>query len=468
MNVTSAGIGSGINIRELVDNLLEAESKDKIKKFDADEATSIAKITGYGNLKSAMADFSANIERLKGSNQFEMRSASATTANNQVIIAPNATSDAQAGNYSVEVTQLAYGQKSCSIGFPESFSVVGTGTLTFNIDGFHYSFDINNANNTLLGINDTINAQSGATGISSSLIATDTGTKIVFSSSTGTNNAFTVSVTNDADANNANASGLSRLASPNLTTLQAPQNANVKIDGVPISSDSNTISSAITGVTFDLVNLNVGQPVTLSVGIDVASAKQAVVDFVDGYNKVFEALSKLTQFDLSRNKNNMGILIGDATLRNVEFQMRRILTDIATTQPAGFSTLSQIGITSDIYTGKLTIDESMLDEALYKNFDAVGSLLMDSEDGVLTKMDSFLEGYIDFNGVLKSREDGLKASLELIDEQRISLERHLKSLEKKLIVQFTAMDTVVAKLKSLSNFLETQLEKLVDPLMFKK
>ncbi|MBS0288364.1 MAG: flagellar filament capping protein FliD [Proteobacteria bacterium] len=468
MKITSTGVGSGIDIRELVDNLLEAESKDKIKKFDHDEATTLAKITGYGTLKSAMSSFVDKIDNLKDINQFELRSANATLANDEIIITPYASAQASAGNYSIEVTQLALSQKSASIPFAENYTVIGTGTLTFTTQNAQYSFQIDNTNSTLQGINDTINSQAATTGISSSLIVTDAGTKIVFTSPTGTNNAFTVSVSNDGDGNNTNATGLSQLASPNLTLVQAPVNAAVKIDGVTVNSESNTLKYAIKGVTFDLVNTNVGKPITLSVDVDVQSAHQAITDFVNSYNEVFDSISKLTQYDNDSSKENMGVLIGDSTLRNIEFQLRRILTDIVQSQPAGFATLSQIGISSDIYTGKLIINDYQLTDALENNFTAVGNLFMQEKTGVLDQMEAVLDNYIEVNGILQTKQEGLRKSIDVINDQRLNLERHLISLEKRLLVQFTAMDSIVSRLKSLSDFLETQLEKLPEPLMFRK
>lgn len=468
MKVNATGVGSGVNVRELVDGLLEAESKNKIKKFDNDEATTLAKITAFGTLKSAMSDFIDKINELQSVNKFELRSANASLSNNKQIILPTASAQATSGNYTIEVLQLALGQKSGSVDFAQEYTEVGTGTLTFTIGTAVYDFEINDSNKTLQGISETINAASGSTGISSSLITSETGTKIVFSSKTGLNNAFTVSVTNDNDGNDTNASGLSQLASPNLIALQSPLNSQVKIDGVTIESASNTISNAIKGVSFDLLTTNIGDPISLSIAVDVQSAQNAIYEFVESYNYVFDSVSRLTQYDGTTKQDSMGILIGDATLRNIEFQMRRILTDVITTQPAGFRTLSQIGITSDVYTGKLLIDDSTLSEALNDNFEAVGNLFMDSTNGVLDKMESLVDNYVEVNGILQSKEDGLRKTLDVINEQRISLERHLLSLEKRLLQQFTAMDAVVAQLKSLSEYLETQLDKLAEPLMFRK
>ncbi len=471
MGISTSGVGSGIEIRELVDKLLESESKAKIAKFDSDEATTLAKITGLGQLKSAMSDFVDKLDQLQNINQFELRSVNATTANNVQVISATANSKATTGTYSIEVDQLAFAQKSGSKSFPENYTVVGTGTLTFHIGTATHSFDINVANQTLQGINDTINAASGSTGISSSLITTNTGTSIVFSSPTGTNNTFTVSVTDDGDSNNTDNAGLSQLASPNLNLLQAAQNSIVKIEGVPITSDSNTLSNAISGISIDLINTNVATPITLTVNVDVNAAHQAITDFVESYNTVFDTIKKLTQYDKNntgKKNNDKGILIGDSTLRSIEFQMRRVITQMMPTQPAGFSTLSQIGITSDQYTGKLIINDQQLTASLNKNFNAVGNLFMDSESGLLVNMESFVENYVEVNGIIQSKAHSLNESVQLIEDQRISLERHLKNLEKRLLGQFIAMDSIVARLKSLSDYLDTQLKNLPEPMMFRK
>ncbi|MBN9286695.1 MAG: hypothetical protein BGO43_11170 [Gammaproteobacteria bacterium 39-13] len=466
MKISTSGVGSGVDIRTLVDNLLEAESKEKIKKFDMDEASTLAKITAFGTLKSAMSDFADKLEQLQTTNQFDLRFATAEQNNNVDVISVTADATASPGKYTVEVTQLALAQKMGSINFTDASAVVGTGQLKFAVGTNNYTFNINASNQTLQGIHDTINMSSKSTGITASLITTDAGTSIVFSSPTGTNNTFTVTVANDADSNNTDNAGLSRLASNNLTSLQTAQNAIVKIEGVPVTSDSNTIDNAINGVTIDLLHTNTNSPIILSVNLDLQSAQAAIQGFVDSYNAVFNSIKNLSKYDI--NGEDTGILIGDATLRSIEFQMRRIITDMNTSQPAGYFTLSQIGITSDRYTGMLVIDQNQLTTSLNDNFDAVGSLFMDSTNGLVTKMDTMLENYIEINGILQSKTDGLNESIAVIDERRVNLERHLKSLEQRLLTQFIAMDTIVAKLRSLSEYLETQLEKLPKPMMFRE
>jgi flagellar hook-associated protein 2 len=83
-------------------------------------------------------------------------------------------------------------------------------------------------------------------------------------------------------------------------------------------------------------------------------------------------------------------------------------------------------------------------------------------------MESFIDKYIEANGVLQARTQGLTKTIDVINQQRVVLERHLEKLEKKLMTQFNAMDRSVANLKSISTYLSQQLDSLVEPLSFRK
>ncbi|HRE33023.1 MAG TPA: hypothetical protein PLD88_13685, partial [Candidatus Berkiella sp.] len=82
--------------------------------------------------------------------------------------------------------------------------------------------------------------------------------------------------------------------------------------------------------------------------------------------------------------------------------------------------------------------------------------------------ESTIDSYIKNDGVIKSKTNGLNKSIDLISEQRINLERHLIHFEERLLSQFIAMDSIVANLRSTSDFLKTQLDSLAEPLSFRK
>lgn len=457
MPISTSGIGSGIDIRELVDKLVKSEGEVKKLKYDSEEAAALSKITAYGTLKSELSEFDEKLFYLQNNNPFDAKKTHITTYQGNTVVNATATYEATPGDYTLEVTQLALSQKLGSISFPESYTQIGTGQLTFTRGEGTWTFDITDENSTLEGIANTINAASENTGISANLITSNTGTTIVFSSDTGLNNIFTVNVEND------HGSGLARLDSDNLTVLQAAKNAMVRIEGVSVISDSNTIEYAIKGVTLDLVSYNIGYPVTLTISDDIEGATKAITDFVEKYNTIFNSITKLTKAGAGDRKT-AGVLVGDSTLRNLQFQMKRVLNNIASSLPSGFQTLSQIGITSNELTGLLVINSEKLSTALEKNFNAVGDLFLDPQQGIVQNMEQLVKDYVEINGFIQNKTDGLNKTIIGIKENQIALEQHLIQLEKRLLTRFIAMDIIVAKLKSVSEFLTIQLDNLPKPL----
>jgi len=469
MPITTSGVGSGINIRELVDELLAAESKDKKLRFDKNEAEALTKITAYGTLKSSLSDLKDKASSLMDENPFAKRSVVLDpTSDSKTVATAEASNTAQTGNFLLEVTALAKNHKLASENFSSSATIVGTGVIEFTVDTTVYSIEITESDNTLQGIKDKINQSSKTTGITASLITSDAGSVIVFQAEeTGSDNIFTVAVVGDNDGNDTDNNGLSKLASSHLTINQLGQDASLKIDGITVTNSTNTIVDAIEGVTLNLLNSNILDPVEMSITLDKDAATQAIIDFVNVYNSTLDSIQKLTAYN-KEDPKNAGVLIGDAIVRSAQNQLKRVLNTSNYELPLAISSLAQMGITSDRTTGKLEVDTYKLSSAVSKNYDEIGKLFIDDEKGILNNLESTLDSYIELNGIIKNKTNGLNKSIELISEQRVSLERHLMRMEERLLTQFIAMDSIVANLRSTSDFLKTQLDSLPEPLSFRK
>ncbi len=469
MPISSSGVGSGVNIRELVDELLAAESKDKKLRFDKNEAEALTKITAFGTLKSTLSDFKDKISSLKVNDLFASRMVSSVmSSDNKTVLEAKASNTAQTGDFLIEVTKLAKSHKLSSEIFDTPTTIVGTGFIEFTVDATVYSIEITDSDKTLQGIKDKINQNSKTTGISASLITSDSGAVLVFQAEkTGLNNAFTVAVVDDSDGNDTDNAGLSKLDSNYLTISQQAQDSLVKIDGVSVTNSTNTISDAIEGVTLTLLSTNTLDPASMKVSLNKDAAVAAIQEFVSIYNKTLESIHKLTAYN-KEDPKNAGMLLGDAITRGVENHMRRVLNTANYDLPLAISSLAQMGITSDRTTGMLEIDNYKLSNAVSKNYDEIGKLFIDSDKGLLNNMESMLDSYIQNDGIIKSKTNGLNSSIHLISEQRVALERHLIHLEERLLSQFIAMDSIVATLRSTSDFLKTQLDSLAEPLSFRK
>lgn len=465
MSISSAGIGSGIDISGLVNDLIASEGQAKSAKFDADEADALARITSFGTLTSALSELRSNISNLTELSAFQKRTAVSSDTEKFTAIAE---SSAAEGSYSIEITQLAQNHKLSSADFANNNTAIGTGTLKFTIGSVEHSFDIGSNEQTLSGIKDKINQTTSSTGISATIVNTDTGTRLLFSSTeTGTDNIFTVSVVSDADGNDNDNAGLSQLDSAFLSVTQAGTDASVNIDGAVVTSSSNSVEGAIDGITIDLLETNVGDVKTLTVGLDTASARANIEGFVQNYNALVDTINDLSRVN-TENTENSGALVGDSTLRNLDLQLRRVLTDTVNTVPGGARTLAELGITTDRFTGKLQIDAADLNQALDGEFDTIGLIFAKEDEGIAVQLDNIIGNYIGASGIINTKTTGINTSINIISEGREQLERNLQTLESRLLSQFIAMDSVVSSLRATSDFLTQQLSQFVDPLSFRQ
>src|SRR5262249_16644618 len=127
---------------------------------------------------------------------------------------------------------------------------------------------------------------------------------VVRSTNTGTANALTITDSTNLGLNTA----------PHV--LETAADARVVVDGVTITSASNTLTTAIPGVTVNLAGAKPGTNVTLDVGADTAKLKDSIKTFVDAYNGVATFLKN--QFSADPKTGQAGVLAGDALLRNVQ------------------------------------------------------------------------------------------------------------------------------------------------------
>lgn len=449
MAITASGIGSGLDIGGLVQQLVAAEAEPKNARLNSREISLGSELSAFGTLKSALSAFQSSVSKLESATTFQVFNA--TSSNEDVFTA--ATDDtAGAGSYSIEVLQLAQAEKLRSVDFTASSDVVGTGTLDISLGATTFQLTIDSSNNTLTGIRDAINAALDNPGISASLISVDSGTQLILSTNeVGASNTINVVATDDAPLDGFD---LTQLDSANLITLQSASEAVIKIDSQTVTRDSNSFSDVISGVTFNLSNAQPGSIETLSVRLDTQSIKEDIESFVTNYNNLIGVMRGLSNFDQSTLV--AGPLNGDSVVRGIQNSLRQALSANAT--GGALSHLSELGITfAD--KGSLTIDDTVLDTKIAAGLSDVKQFFS-SDTGMAKSFTTALSGYISDDGIIDSRRDGLQNRLDSIDDKREVLNRRMASLEARLSAQFNAMDILVAQLQSTGNFLTQQLVNL--------
>lgn len=452
-SIVSSGIGSGLDIVGIVQQLVAAEGEPVESRLGQQEARAQAKLSAFGSLKATLAEFRDALDVMQSLDKFLSRTA---ISGNENVFTATAGTSALPASYALEVVQLAQSQKLTSGAFTDSDAIVGTGTLTVAVGAATMDLDITAENNSLAGIRDLINAATDNPGVSATIVNADSGSYLILTgASTGEANAITITQSGgDGGLSALEYDPSNGLAS--LTESIAAQDALIRIDGLDIMNDSNTFTAAVQGVSITVLQESGGVADGLFVENDVAASKQVISDFVESYNKLVTTFDSLTAYD---SVNEIGAaLIGDATVRGIRDQIRRELSTGVDDLDAPFSMLGDVGIEIQL-DGNLSIDDEKLDAVIADDFVKLGQLFS-TTDGYASRLFALTEGFLESDGIIESRTQGLTTTIDGFTDDRQALNDRLASLETRLLRQFNALDSLLAQLSSTSNFLTQQLNNL--------
>ncbi|KAB8057057.1 flagellar filament capping protein FliD [Janthinobacterium sp. FT14W] len=232
---------------------------------------------------------------------------------------------------------------------------------------------IDATNNTLQGIRDAIN--NAGLGVTASIVSdgSDKPYHLVLSSTkTGANSAMKISLSGSdgqpADSALNNLLAYDVAGAQNLKQNSAAQNTMFSVNGIAITSSSNSVDTAIEGVTLGITKIGTS---SLSVAKDTTTVKTSITAFVKAYNDLNTAIGKMTAYNPDTKTG--GVLLGDATVQSIQTQLRRQLGVPITGLSSGMNTLSQVGISFQ-KDGSLTLDTSKLDKAISTNFSDIAGL----------------------------------------------------------------------------------------------
>lgn len=354
--LTTPGIGSGLDVNGLVTKLMAAEQQP-LTQLDKKTASFQAKLSAYGSLKGATASFQTTMQNLATASTFQTLSANASDSS---VLTASATADATPGSLSLSVDHLAQSQVLAASGIADQTATGSTGSLTIQVgSGAAKSITIDSSNNTLAGIRDAINA---AAGVSATIINSGGTTpyKLVLSAdNTGADN--TINITNNLAAGDLH----DTIAS--LTEVRTPKDAALTVNGVAITSATNTLSSTIPGVT---VNLLKAGDSSITVARNTSAIQGAVGQFVYAYNSLNTTIAGLTSYNAATKTG--GPLLGDSAAQKLQADVRAMVG--GTVANGGtLTTLSQVGISFQ-KDGTLALDNTKLSTAITNNFSDLASL----------------------------------------------------------------------------------------------
>lgn len=443
----SLGVGSGVDVKQLVTDLSAASREPKIERVTLLAQQNQARISAVAKARSDLEGFADSLGQMVSDGTLR----STPTVSDESVLSATARAGLQADSFSatVEVTQLARAQTVYSGVVADRAAAIGTGTMTLNVDGVDYPITLDATNNSLNGLADAVNAS--GSGVTASIIADEGGNRIIFKGPTGEANAFTLAANAGADP------GLSAFtygSGGSMTLGQTAANAQFTIDGVAFSRKTNIVDDVVPGMSLTLKKAAPGQPVDIGASRPLDMIKQTVGDFVAVYNQLKNSLSSASSMS------------GSTTgLRELERSLSALVGQVLTSDP-NINKLADIGI-STTRDGLLSLDSAKLDTALATNAGAVEALFNPRRDathteatdpGIAFTLDAIRDKAVGTDGVIDRVSKSLEVKQDTLTEQLEKIEEREDAYKARLEKQFGGLDAKLAAFKATQSYLEQQIE----------
>jgi len=470
--ISSAGIGSGLDVNSIVTQLMTVE-RQPLTRLQATQATMKTELSAFGQLQSLVSALQDAAKPLFSADSYLLSNA---TSSDPTSVSAGTTTKAVPGIYSVAVSSLSATQSivSASGAFADASAVVGTGSLTIRLGSWNadrtvftpktgssdITVPIGASENTLAGIRDKINAANA--GVSATVVTDASGSRLALQSTApGVGNGFRVTVS-DGDGTNADAAGLSRLAfdpaggAAQMTLAQAAANAQATVNGIAVTSSSNTLDGVIDGITFNLGKVTT-QPVTVNVTRNTDAIKTMVGAFVGAYNQLNDFLGQATHYDAATKQ--AALLQGDSTATGIQNQLHT-LVGTKSGASSTFATLSSLGVQLQ-KDGSLKLDDTKFADALTKLPELTKALAtvdasVAGNSGIGKRFSDWTGGLLASNGSLPGKTKSIEARIARNQKDQDALSDRLDAIEARMRAQYNALDTTMAKANALAKYVTQQ------------
>ncbi len=439
--------GVNLDVQGLVAQLMQIESRPLTRLIEKNNEFQ-SQLSAFGRLKGALSSFQTSMENLSSLDKFEVYKTSTSETDTDRSFTATVDSNATTANYSIDVTQLAttskYGSDSTN-----PFADTGTTTIstasTFDVSVNGESMSVAVDGLTLLEARDAINASanSNGVGVTASIVSTQSNEHFLVLTGTDTGSDNEIVITdNDAKTN-------LKFGTGTTMRIQEAVNATIEVDGqYTISSASNTVQDAISGVTLNLLKTSTAAA-DLSIERDEESVKTSIESLVSAFNTLNSTVA-----DLKENA-----LQGDSILNSI-FNGIKSEFNTSAGLSGSFNFLSEVGVTSDAKTGDLILDSSKLTSAISADYDSVSQLFANDSQGVAFRLDTLMDQYLQSDGLIDNRQDGLNSRIDSNSDDQERVNYRLELIEGRYLKQFSALDLLISESNSTSSYLTQQLASL--------
>ncbi|MES2152884.1 MAG: flagellar filament capping protein FliD [Pseudomonadota bacterium] len=387
-----------------------------VQKLTGSISRDQTRLSGLGQLQSALANFQAFAQSLSG-----VGLQTAANASKPSVLTALTNGNAKPGSYKVEVRQLAQAQTLLSRPQNSADTAIGgAAATTIKVDfgstaGSSFSahasktFTIDASNNSLQGIA----AAFSQAGIESKVVRSGNAYALQLTAQTGSANSLRISVGGDSALQNLLA--FDPAGSHRLNQTSAAQDAVLSIDGKQLTRDSNVITGEIGGTALALTATG---DTDVVVAQDSGAIARNVANFAQGYNNLSTRLAALKQ----------GELQSDATLGQLQNQLSELV------QRGG--ALAKVGVTLD-HNGQLKVDSKLLKDAIAADAGAVGKLFTDNGKGVADQLAARIGQLVGAGGSIGQRSAATQKEIASLGSQKTRLTDTLSAQASALAAQYS-------------------------------
>ncbi len=490
-SINFLGSYSGID-SATIDAMIEAES-GKVVQYTNKQSSITAEKNAWKDINTRLDSLFTKLGTLGEDKTFQSKLA---TTSDATKVAITAGTDSVASNYSIEVNRLATSTQVTSGEIPlaggktikESLGLTGKFTVTSqatsgsaeekeaSIGKFEISIE---AKDSLKDIVGKINEKTKESGIQAKIVDN----RIIMTDSKMGERTMTFDgrVTNEAGitTDNGIVEALGFGADDLNRVVKTGQSAELTVDGIKVTRNSNTITDAVEGLTIDLKGVTeASKPVTIGIKEDTDTTVKAFQSFVDQYNSTLTFVSdQLDVGDPSAEKNKTGALVGDSSLIRLQSSLRSLMTQSVSSGNPAYKNLEAIGISVDRF-GAATLDTAKLKTALVDDPTAVKKMLFqttttetpgvdengapttvktEKEVGMAQKMRALVDTYIsDKTGIIVTKSATYDKLSEDITKSITKFNERLVKKRENYVAMFTRLDTAMMQAESQMAYLQSQ------------
>lgn len=481
--ITSLGIGTnGIDVNSIVSKLVSLE-KQPLTNLQTQAKVENSQISSFAKIQSEFSALTDAATAMSTASAWTARNASSSNSSAAAI---SVTSTADPTSFSLDIDALAKSQSTSSS--PVS-GAVGAGTLTLRLgkwDAAGTTFTPSASSSDIsvdVASTDTVAMIAAKINKSNAgVVATafNDGTNdrlLIRSSDTGAINGFRIQATSSAPAAGGadltrltfdpqNSAGVGMASTGNPT--QFASDAIAHINGLKVTSASNTLTGNIPGVTINLLNTTTTNydpvadtgtksPVTMTVSENVTPAVQNIQTFVDAYNALASDLANLTKYDAATKTPSL--FQGDSSILGMQSVLRSMIGS-STNGSRVYSRLSDVGIelqpdgvTLGINTTKLAVAANNGTE-LQKFFITNNSNPL--TDGFAIKFKNFGAGVLATGGTVANKAQSLQDQLKRNGDEQQKVNDRADALQARLTAQYSALDGKLASINALAAYVSQQ------------